>query len=371
MFFGNGKSDLNSKWNINDFVVGNGNRSRRNTSDNKDEYELGNIIKEIKGSFSRGSSELDSILKEIKNKRKEIRTRFKGLENDPENEATFQRLDVDLLLSQVKIAESKVKMSADKYKQIRDEKKLLMDKTPKTEGPSVVVQNQQNSPLANIMPSTEHKVFRATNILNDGAILQPKSRYEDEVVAVEHADIHREIPCIQGADGGSVAQTSGSEPVVTKRTLDGRIMETTNDIVDKRKSIIRSRLNSEDEIFNNMKSTQGIDYKRSIDSIVNKTKDLSKKMFVNPENGTFYIRTYENVDGVEKPCTTETFDSIMHIGTPEFNYRNKTVKTQYEDESIPYIIVEDNSDMPEFYMDSWRDPSLRRYIIPEEKRDLL
>lgn len=371
MFFGSGRSELNSKWNINDFVIGNGNRSRKNSGDSKDEYELGNIIKKIESSFSRGGSELDSILKEIKNKRKEIRTRFKVLENDPENEATFHKLDVDLLLSQVKIAESKVKMASDKYKQIRDEKKLLMDKTPKNDAPSVVVQNQQNSPLANIAPAQEQRIFRTVGSLNTENIVETKSRFVDEAETIEHSNVHTEIPCKTGADGGSIAPTSKQQPVVTKMTMDGRVMETTDDVLNKRKQIILERLNNEDKIFDKMKSTQGIDYKRSIASIVNKTKDLSKKMFVNPNNGTFFVRTFENVDGVEVPCTTETFDSIMHIGIPEFNFRNKTVKTQYEDESIPYEIVDDNSSMPEFYMDSWRDPSLRRFIIPEEKRELL
>lgn len=369
MFFGGSDKKINHRWNIDNFVVGSGNRSRGNR-DNSDEdkFELNANIKKIEQAFSTGKSDLDAVVREIKNKRKEIRARFKALESDPENEATFHKMDVDLLMSQVRIIESKVKFAADKFKQVRDEKKLCIDKNPKVPETQINV-NQQNNPLSNQVPTTNGAVVRVAT-LDPSVIVGAKSRYE-EPTTLEHKPII-DIPCGDRADGGSVAQTSViDEPVVTTRSFNGDVMETTDDINDARKLKVMSRLANQDQAFNDMKSVQGIDFKRSISAIVNKTKVLSKKMFVNSNDGTYYIRTYEDNDGTPIPCTTETFDSLLHIGLPEFNSKNKTVKTQYEDESIPYEIVDDISDMPDYYRESWRDPSVRRFILSDEQLEVL
>ncbi|MGL5766475.1 MAG: hypothetical protein ACRCX8_12635 [Sarcina sp.] len=378
MFFSSTKNKINSSWNINDFVVGSGNRSRRSSgtsgADAEDNYELNNTIKKIEQAFSSGKMELEAILREMKNKRKEIRARFQALENDPENEATFHKMDVDLLLSQVKITESKVKFAADKFKQIRDEKKLNIDKSPKVPETQINVHQQQNNPLYNEMPGgAQHQPIIQVGTLDPSAIISGKSRYDEATPAVEVKDNSIPIPCNSGANGGSVAPTPiVNEPVLAvSRSWDGEVITDSTTINDARQSTVAHRLRNQDQAFEEMKSVQGIDYKRSINALVNNTKTLTKKMFINTEDGTYYIRTYENVDGVAKPCTTEIFDSILHIGVPEFNGRNKTVKPQYEDEYIPYELIDGAPDMPEYYKDSWRDPSVRRFILNDETLETL
>lgn len=373
MFFGNSKTKINERWNVDNFVIGSGNKSRRNPNgESKDEYELNNTIKKIDQAYSSGKSELESILREIKNKRKEIRARFKALENDPENEASFHKMDMDLLLSQVKISETKVKFSADKFKQIRDEKKLNIDKTPKGPDTQVLV-NQQNNPLSNIAPVSTTPIIRV-NSVDPSAIINTQSRYDVPAESqIEYTEKNIPIPSTSGAGGGSVAHTSiNSEPAVpVSKSWDGEVIRTVDDLTDARQRKVMERLNGEESAFANMKSVQGIDYSRSINAMVNKTKDLTKTMYINKNNGTYYVRTYENVDGNIVPNETELFDSILHIGVPEFNSKNRTVKTQYEDESIPYVLLEDSDDMPKFYRDSWRDPSLRRFILTDEILDVL
>lgn len=371
MFFGGSEKKINHRWNIDNFVIGSGNRSRGNRDVNdEDKFELNANIKKIEQAFSTGKSDLDAVVREIKNKRKEIRARFKTLESDPENEATFHKMDVDLIMSQVRIIESKVKFAADKFKQIRDEKKLSIDKNPKVPETQINV-NQQNNPLSNQVPVTNPTLMRVAT-LDPSAVISGASRYDvPENASIEHKPII-DIPCTAGADGGRGAQSSvENEPVVTVRTLHGDVMETTDDVNDARKVKVLKRLANQDEAFDQMKSVQGIDFKRSIDAIVNKTKNLSKKMFIDPNSGTYYIRTFEETDGGSIPCSTEIFDSILHIGLPEFNSKNKTVKTQYEDESIPYEIIEDNTQMPSYYKDSWKDPSVRRFILSEEQLAVL
>ncbi|MGL5715474.1 MAG: hypothetical protein ACRCX2_20815 [Paraclostridium sp.] len=380
MFFEKNAKDINARWNINDFIIGGGNKTRKNastTGSDKEDYELSTLIKKIDTKFSKTEMELDAVYKDLRNKRKEMRARFKALESDPENEASFHKLDVDLMMAQVRIIESKAKAVSDKHKHIRDEKKLAKDLIGKNvpETQINVQTNQNNSPLANVKP-TESQVIRAPqNFFDPSMIVGTESKFTTPKIDVKVPE--PAIPSYEGADRGSVAPTTpfGETPretIAITKNWDGTVTNKTGDNADQRKAEVMSRLNNAETLLKTNKSAQGIDYERSVNAIINRRKNLEKVMFVNKDTGTFYVREYEiDEDGSKNISDTELFNSILHIGIPEFNIRAKTVKSAYAEENMKYVTVEDDSEMPEYYKNAWREPDKTRFLIPNETLELL
>ena len=423
MFFGNTNSKINSKWNINDFVVGNKNRQVNSNTLNSSgikSNDLGNTIAKITTKFTKTELEMTSVYKELINKRKEIRASCKLLSSNPEMEALFQRLDVDLINSTMKVIETKGKVISDMLKHIRDEKKLALDiqkitapiattttetftdsssplgvvsavnnnhsggnDTPMIRSNSFLGVSKVNTPQSQIMGRNTPPVSQNRGTTNVSNPQQPASSVSSEAIfdasteevpgEVEETPPQQVIDTVPDIPAvANVVTPNGYDSIAVNNNWDGSINKTLSDVNAERAVKVSDRLARKSEILNGAVGPLGLSYGNSIKVFKNKTLEIQPTLFIDRTSGQFYVQQIETTpEGVVRQAENPVYPSLMKLGELKINAMNAVAQSPYIDGSMKVVVVNDTTDMPSYYKEAWNSPTSSRFTLKDEVLDTL
>lgn len=332
----------------------------------QDAIALNRSISEIESTINKSIAEYDRISLQLKDKSKVINTYLKENGDLIKGEVVvlFHKADIDLLNAQLAVIDRKVKAGIDKAKAIRDEKKLYFDKQPKTTAVTeqVVQTTQPNQPAASPLSLVTYE--NQPQQLMTGRVQQDYNPAKTHIVEVSDGDIKNHDASISTSTTPSVIQ----EPSAKALSYDaqGNVVYTTKDLQNQSQNLINERLKHIDE-DPNFSTGIGADYKHTLAKVRQDSQNVSYELFVSPNEGKYYLKAFTTDQQGNKneykdmvPLGLDVLGKIKlnpykPIATPEF-YTNQ----------LPVNVVNDVSDMPEFYKQEWETPGSHKFLIDSE-----
>lgn len=392
--FGNntGYTKLNKKWSISNFVSASATSGKNKnitglagvSDDLKSDFLR--ILKEAESKYGRIELDYDKVFRDLATKRKELKMLIEEYKATakPQDIALLLNTDVQLITNQIRIIESKQKLAESKFKNIREEKKLLTSGN-KDSGSSATQQaNQQNiyigdNPIAvaGAAPTSSRTpvtiplgAMNAFNVEKPQDMIENRTKAFSDIVSeqVTEPEIVEEREVVASPsrplEGNTNEETVYKSDVVVSRNILGAPTSVSDLQKGSNERILKRLANKENALTTS--TVMGNSYNDSLNAIVNSKKDIKEKMYINVNNGHFYIKAFEydeNTKQYDIPVQNHHYKSLVHIGDIKVNPLHKEVVTYYYPEPIPYEIVLDDRDMPEFYANGWEDPKNTKYQL--------
>jgi len=381
---GFGYDSINSKWQIRKFISKPADRKLLNDDllDKNDGYELNRILREIDQAASTSLQDYDRIMREMNQKRTEIKEELASMRGqiDGETVAIFHKTDLDILTTQIRILTEKAKITSDKFKSMRDEKKFYqIDKYKLLHGsaeatPNTMVVGQLNTPMSyqtgsGIMSSN------STTLQSQNAVIENSPT----VLVTESVEIPQEFNKVETEEqsgGWKTTVNPTQAPVVTpnadenkviKEDISGLNKTTLSDHQNEINNRINKRLSKKDgpigfseqvyldiSLPTSLKSLDGVDY-RDILYINKNTGEYWCAGVTQDDNGEWNV-PYSNY--IEPPISI-----VSAGGGIDFSPLQKTAKSPSMDNEMTYVLVEDSSLMPPKYKSLWKEEINKKYSI--------
>lgn len=409
LFGGPSKIKLNSKWNISNYISTPGYvkpaySTTATEGINQDlKVELDRAIKAIEIAYSKSALDFDKIFRDLATRRKELKALMTELQATakPVDIAALWGVESNLIVNQIRALENKQKIESEKFKQIRDEKKLARDKSGGTDGATNngVTNIISNSPLNTSEQIASHG--RPTAGISVGAL--PKDLVIKSVQTPEEATIvepvkaieHKEpipipTPIRHETDEQYIGETTAQQTVVTPPSeivkpnfagsdivvstdLIGKDVSTVGDVQSGMMDRVNERLKHREEMLDSAKTMTGYNYQHSLDTLTTKALPHVERMYVCPATGTYYTKAFTTDENGEYTKEIPNFNlkSIVHLGKVQFNPLHKKCQFYYYPDNKDYELVEDLSDMPEFYKKEWENPKNDKYILDQDTISIL
>lgn len=374
-----------SKWSVSDFVSQRYNtRSKPSQTfamssgaSQSDVMELDRVYRAIETETTRLKLDYDKIYREMDLKRKELKQDIDHMRTSGakgQDLSLMHNADINLMSNQMRIVDSKRMLLGDRFKNIRDEKKLYMDKL-KAEGKlipdktdiNVVQATNTNSALAAAQAGTG----QARPVVHSVSVSAPKDiiyHSNNEHPKVSLPEVIQQATNIVSTPTPTIEKEIIPEAdVVVREDLRGNV-KTLGEQQQEVSSIMQSRLQQTPEESLSADTVMGFDLKSSLNSMLLLGENVQEKMFINPNTGTYYIKAYRKDDNgkftIEEPRYHNK--SIIHIGAITIDTFRKQVKMALYDDAIPYELVTDNTNQPDFYTQEWADSKTTRFILDED-----
>lgn len=410
LFGGPSKIKLNSKWNISNYISTPGSIKPAYSTTATDgisqdlKVELDRAIKAIEIAYSKSALDFDKIFRDLATRRKELKALMTELQATakPVDIAALWGVESNLIVNQIRALENKQKIESEKFKQIRDEKKLARDKAGGSEGGATnngVTNIISNSPL-----STSEQIAsqgRPSAGISVGSL--PKDLLIKSVQSPEEATVVEPVPVIEhketvpiptpkrhDVDEYYTGETTAQQTVVTppsevkKPSFEGSDIIVSTDLIGKNSETVadlqsgmmdrvNERLKHREEMLGEAKTMTGYNYQHSLDTLTTKALPHVERMYVCPATGTYYTKAFTTDENGEYTKEIPNFNlkSVVHLGKVQFNPLHKKCQFYYYPDNKDYELVEDLSDMPEFYKKEWDNPKNDKYVLDQDTISML
>lgn len=414
--FGGSSPNLVKKWNLSSFVSEDSPRlsTKSNTTPSSlPELNLSDVsknIKQINLTMSKLSMEYDKLFRKFGLKSADLKKYIKTLiERDDIGEtlSALENADINIIVNQMRILDAKAKLESDRFKQIRDEKKTQLDILKASgqaigdTGVAVVQQNNSPTAISSLAKSVNNDsaidlgtinvaslpVIDTVSKINTPAIevkepvpnvleelasnkvqMEPARVDTNPTLPSQTVEVKSEI--IPEPVAPSLSTMSRLKDQIVSSDILGTNVTTLHDVNKSNIDIIKERLMNKQDLLESGDTMLGHDLKKSLTGIRQRNTKHTRVLYVNVNNGTYYTKGFY-VDDNGNPTTELPRDyfieySIIHLGDLEFDIVNKQVTTYYEDEPIPYVLVNNDSGMSQFYIDEWNNPKTDRFRLDEE-----
>lgn len=334
-------------------------------ADKADVYELDKTLKAIEAASNKSILEYERLYRELVQKRKELKATIEAMSGsaDAKGLAELHQTDIDLMNIQLRLIDSKIKASQDKFKNIRDEKKMYIDKS-KSSGsveaatPTVNLQNI-NSPIAYTGNNPAVRNIISGDVLNS----------DSTVVTTNSTNTLKEVSERPQVTATEVSNTQESASL--SKNILGKTTETISEHESRMKDVISDRLKNldADNVSYGTKGPLDVHLDTSLNAL--KTKNIEKQevMYIDKYTGKFYCKAFtRDKDGeFTVPMADYTEPGVAIAGSKlEFSPVKKTVKPAFCENTFNYVLVEDDTEMSDFYKSQWSKPNSEEFLIDSD-----